>query len=265
MMDIIEGSCLDTCISYPEGIQTVITSPPYFWQRDYGVDGQLGHEETVEQYIENLCLVFDIINPYLKDDGTLFVNLGDSYYSGNGTPTKTDPKSPSRNWMRIKKRPLDKSGWDIPKKSLVGIPWLFAFAMQKRGWTLRSEIIWCRESAFPEPSVKDRPHRQHEKIFLFSKSRKYFFNRENLSEEDVWHIKHERGVRGHSAAFPKELAKRCLEVGSKVGDVVLDPFMGSGTVGVVCKELKRNFCGVELNPDYIKIATSRINLEGDPA
>ena len=238
--------------------QTCVTSPPYYWQRDYGVEGQLGHEPTPAQYVAQMVDVFRAARDVLADDGTLWLNLGDSYYSGNGQPCGRDPRSPSRNWMRAKVRPLDVAGLGVPKKSLLGIPWMVAHALQQDGWTLRADIIWCRETAFPEPSVKDRPHRQHEYVFLLSKSRRYFFERSCLPEESVWHIGHQRGVHGHSAAFPDELVRRCIEAGSRAGDVVLDPFMGSGTTAAVALQHGRQYLGCELNPEYGALQEQRI-------
>lgn len=241
-----------------ESVQCCVTSPPYFWLRDYGVDGQIGHEPDVQGFVDVLGDVFDGVKRTLREDGVLWLNLGDSYYSGNGQPMGSDPKSSSRNFSRTKLRPLDVGGWDVPKKSLLGIPWLVAFELQRRGWTLRSDVIWCRSTALAEPSVTDRPGRVHEYLFLLSKSRRYLFDRTALSEQSVWHIPHERGVKGHSAAFPEELARRCIVSSSTTGDTVLDPFAGSGTVGLVAKNEGRNSVLVELNPEYLEIARKRI-------
>lgn len=234
---IVNGDCLEVLRHMPDGcIQTCVTSPPYYWQRDYGIDGQFGLEATPDEYVAKMVEVFREVRRVLKDDGTLWLNIGDSYYSGNGQPKGSDPRSPSRNWMRVKVRPLDVAGLGVPKKSLLGIPWLVAHALQRDGWTIRADIIWCRETAFPEPSVKDRPHRQHEYLFLLSRSRWYHFDRSALPEESVWHIGHERGRKGHSAAYPEELVKRCVLAGSRPGDTVFDPFGGSGTTAAVANE-----------------------------
>lgn len=238
--------------------QTCVTSPPYYWQRDYGVDGQIGMEETPAAYAEKMVEVFGCVRDVLADDGTLWLNIGDSYYSGNGQPRGSDPRSPSRDWMRQKVRPLDVAGLGVPKKSLLGIPWMVVHALQRDGWTVRADIIWCRETAFPEPSVRDRPHRQHEYIFLLSKSRRYHFDRSALPEESVWHIQHERSVKGHSAAYPSELVRRCILAGSRPGDIVLDPFMGSGTTAEVAIRHGRMAMGCELNPEYKKLIDERL-------
>lgn len=236
-----------------DSVNCVVTSPPYFWARDYGVDGQIGHEPTLAAYVSVLGDVFDLVRPVLREDGVVWLNLGDSYYSGNGQPKGSDPRSPSRNFMRQKLRPLDVSGWGIPKKSLLGVPWLVAHELQRRGWTLRAEVIWCRETAFAEPSVKDRPHRQHETVFLLSKSRWYWFDRASLPEESVWHIPHARSA-GHSAAFPAELAERCIRSGCPEGGTVLDPFGGSGTTGKVASKHGRSAVLIELNPQFVEAA-----------
>lgn len=259
---IIVGDCRTELAKLPdESIHCCVTSPPYFWLRDYGVDGQIGHEPDIAAFVEVLGEVFDEVKRVLKPDGVLWLNLGDSYYSGNGQPKGHDPKSSSRNFSRIKLRPLDVSGWDIPKKSLCGVPWIVALELQRRQWTLRSDVIWCRPSALAEPSVKDRPGRQHEYLFLFSKSRRYQFDRSALKEESVWHIAHQRGLDGHSAAFPEELASECIKSGCPEGGTVLDPFGGAGTTALVAARLGRNAVLIELNPEYAAVAQRRIDAD----
>jgi site-specific DNA-methyltransferase (adenine-specific) len=256
---VIAGDCREVLRTLPEAsVNCAVTSPPYFWLRDYGVDGQIGHEPDVASFVAVLGDVFDEVRRVLRDDGVLWLNLGDSYYSGNGQPMGSDPRSSSRNFSRTKLRPLDVGGWDIPKKSLLGIPWLVAFELQRRGWTLRSDVIWCRPSALSEPSVTDRPGRQHEYLFLLSKSRRYFFNQSGTPEASVWHIAHERGNRAHSAAFPEELVQRCILTGCPEGGTVLDPFGGSGTTGVVADRLRRDAVLIELNPQYAASAQERV-------
>lgn len=228
-----------------------VTSPPYYWARDYGYDGQIGHEDTVEQFVPSLVAIFDEVKQVLHPEGVFYLNIGDTYYSGNGQPHGSDPRSPSRNFMRKKMRAVDRSGWSIPKKSLIGVPWKVAFAMQERGWTLRSDIIWNRCNAFTEPTALDRPYRQYEHIFLFSKSRFYSYDRSKLPEEDVWNIPIERAKRiEHSAPFPTELVRRCILTGSPEGGFVLDPFLGSGTTIDVALDLNRHAVGVELSQKY---------------
>lgn len=257
---VLTGDCIEMMQTMDnETINACVTSPPYYWQRDYGFDGQLGHEPTPNDFVEALVAVFREVRRVLRDDGTLWLNLGDSYYNGNGQPKGRDPRSPSRDWIRKKVRPLDVGGLGYPKKSLLGMPWRVALALQDDGWTLRQEIVWCRDTAFPEPSVKDRPHRQHETIFLFSKARWYHFNRAALPEQSVWHIPHERRQRKHCAPFPEELARRCIEAGCPKGGKVLDPFGGSGTTAVAANQTGRSAILCEANPEFADASSLRIN------
>lgn len=249
--------------SLPSDVFNVaVTSPPYFWIRDYGYDNQLGHEESVEAYVEALMSVFDEVRRTLHPEGVFFLNIGDTYYSGNGQPHGSDPKCSSRNFLRTKVRPVDVSGWDIPKKSMIGIPWKVAFEMQQRGWTLRSSIIWNRCNAFVEPTARDRPYRQYEFVFMFSKSRFYSFDRSKLVEEDVWNIPIERNRRAkHNAAFPSELVRRCVEVASPPNGHVLDPFVGSGTSVLTSIANHRNVVGIDMSDDYIDYVHGAIEGE----
>jgi hypothetical protein len=145
MMGVITADSLRALRILPKDtFHAVVTSPPYYWARDYGVEGQIGHEDSVEEYVARLTEVFEEVRRVLHPEGVFYLNIGDTYYSGNGQPHGRDPRSPSRNFMRRKFRAVDKSGWDIPKKSLIGIPWRVAFSLQNRGWTLRSDIIWNR-------------------------------------------------------------------------------------------------------------------------
>lgn len=256
---IIQGDCRDVLKTLPsESVHCCVTSPPYFWLRDYDHPNQIGHEDTVASFVDVIGVVFDEVRRVLRDDGVLWLNLGDSYYSGNGQPMGSDPRSSSRNFSRTKLRPLDVSGWDIPKKSLCGVPWRVAFELQRRQWTLRSDVIWCRDTALAEPSVKDRPGRQHEYVFLLSKSRRYWFDRDALAEESVWHIPHQRGLDGHSAAFPPALVEQCILSGCPAGGTVLDPFGGAGTTGLVADRLGRDAILIEINPEYAAMAKRRI-------
>ena len=249
---IISGDATAAISQLPsDTFNVAVTSPPYYWIRDYGYDGQIGHEDSVEEYINALMVVFDEVQRVLHPEGVFFLNIGDTYYSGNGQPHGSDPKCSSRNFLRRKLRSVDISGWNVPKKSMIGVPWKVAFAMQERGWTLRSSIIWNRCNAFVEPTARDRPYRQYEFVFMFSESRFYSFDRSRLVEEDVWNIPIERGRRGnHNAAFPSELVRRCIEVGSPVDGHVLDPFVGSGTTIFTALEHKRNVVGIDMSKDY---------------
>ena len=231
----------------------VVTSPPYYWARDYGLEDQLGHENTVEEYIASLARIFDEVKRVLHPEGVFYLNIGDTYYSGNGQPHGSDPRSPSRNFMRRKYRPVDQPGWSgLPKKSLIGIPWKVAFELQKRGWTLRSDIIWNRHNAFAEPTARDRPHRQYEHVFLFTKNRFYSYDRTALKDdEDVWTIPigRERRIE-HNAPFPLELVQRCILTGSPPGGYVLDPFVGSGTTLIAALQTGRSSVGIDLSHAY---------------
>jgi site-specific DNA-methyltransferase (adenine-specific) len=252
-LGLIRNDALKGLLKLPsDTFNTVVTSPPYYWARDYGFDGQIGHEETAEQYVTNLANIFDEVRRVLHPEGVFYLNIGDTYYSGNGQPHGQDPRSPSRNFMRRKLRAVDKSGWDIPKKSLIGIPWKIAFELQSRGWTLRSDIIWNRLNAFAEPTARDRPYRQYEHVFLFSKNRFYSYDRSALgSEEDIWTIPIERGKQvDHNAPFPKELVRRCLSTGCPPGGFVLDPFVGSGTTLEVALDLGCHAVGIDLSEQY---------------
>lgn len=254
-----------TSLLTPSSINCVVTSPPYYWQRDYEVDGQFGLEPTINGYVENLVDTFAAIRPALTDDGVVFLNLGDTYYSAKGRPHGKDDKHRSRRLPGL--RAVDGPGLGLPRKSLIGIPWRVALAMQADGWTLRSTIIWVRKTAIPEPTSKDRPWRKYEHIFLFSKSPRYFFDREGLDgEEDVWYIEPDRKslARGtHYAPYPRKLVERCISAGCPEGGTVLDPFLGGGTTMYVADEMGRSSVGVELNPNFCDLVAKNMEqLEG---
>lgn len=246
-----------------ESVNTVITSPPYYWQRDYEVDGQFGMEPTIDGYVENLRATFDALRHSLTTDGTVFLNLGDTYYSAKGRPHGKDNKHRSRRLPGL--RAVDGPGLGLPRKSLIGIPWRVALALQADGWTLRSNIIWVRNSAVPEPTSRDRPWRKFEHIFLFSKSPRYYFNREGLAgEEDVWFIEPDRKslARGtHFAPYPRGLVERCINAGCPEGGTVLDPFLGGGTTMSVASEMGRDSVGIELNPQFCEFVADYMQAE----
>lgn len=272
LAEVIVGNALHTLKNLPDAlVQTVVTSPPYWGLRDYGDDEQLGLEKSPLDFIENLCKVFDEIWRVVKDDGTVWVNLGDSYYN----------------------------------KSLAGIPFRFAFAMQERGWFLRQDIIWHKPNVMPE-SVTDRCTKSHEYIFLLTKSSKYFYdnkailepvseislkrseygwdsdrpstknasmggtgihteqmgtrfvNPEGRNKRSVWTVTAKGYKEAHFAVYPPELIEPCILAGSKEGDTVLDPFSGSGTTGEVALKHNRNYIGLELNPEYAEISRKRL-------
>lgn len=255
---ILTGDCRDVLKSLPdESVHCVVTSPPYYSQRDYGHDDQIGLEAHPREFVAELVTVFREVRRVLREDGTLWLNLGDSYYSGNGQPVGDDERSPNRNWSRRRVRPLDKSGMGFPKKTLLGVPWRVALALLDDGWTLRQEIIWNREGAFFDANVADRPHRMHETIFMFARSRRYAYTQPE-DDRSVWTFSQERSFREHVAPFPAELAERCIARGSPAGGVVLDPFGGAGTVGLVADRMRRDAILIELNPEFAAMAERRI-------
>ena len=189
----------------PNSFDSVVTSPPYYWQRDYKVEGQIGQEKTIDGFVKDVADTMDEVRRVLVGDGLLFLNLGDTYYSAKGQPKGVDKKSSAR---RFGLRAVDASGLGVPRKTVIGIPWRVALEMIERGWILRSPIVWTRTGAVPEPTAKDRPWRTYEMIFMFSKSPRYYFSRTALNkEEDVWAISTRRRSNGgvHAAAYPEAL------------------------------------------------------------
>lgn len=308
-------------------IDTCITSPPYWGLRDYGVDGQIGLENSIDEYINEMVMLFREVRRVLKPEGTLWLNLGDSYVGTGGNrknavsnelfQTQQSHNPGDGRYERIKQ--LKKS--KLKPKDLIGIPWRVALALQEDGWYLRSDIIWSKSNCMPE-AVKDRPTKAHEYIFLLSKNRNYYYDHESIKEEcvngdpnpprgsngvlgnansgrrlkgnsktfrgggvytngqsftnyhsvdrdshgnkpnelglrnkrSVWTVATDKLGAAHFATFPPRLIEPCISAGSPVGGIVLDPFMGSGTTAAKSLEMRRNFIGFELNPEYIKIA-----------
>jgi DNA modification methylase len=253
---VYNGDALAVLKTLPaEHFHCVVTSPPYFWLRDYSVEGQIGHEEEVTGYVEALANIMDEVYRVLRRDGLAFLNLGDTYYSGKGESHGIDPKSAKR---RFGLRAVDKSGGlgiGLRPKSVIGVPWRVAIEMARRKWVLRSAVIWHRKHTLTE-AVKDRPRRSYENIFMFAKDRNYFFNREALRdvevEEDVWTISaRPKGTNGiDTAPFPDELVERCLALGCPEAGNVLDPFAGAGTTVRVALKTKRSATGIDLNPEF---------------
>lgn len=248
-----------------ESVDTVVTSPPYFWQRDYDVDGQFGMEPTIDGFVANLVETFDGLAKVLKPSGAVFLNLGDTYYNAKGRPHGVDDKHRRRRMSVL--RAVDGPGLGLPRKSLIGIPWRVALALQDAGWTLRSDIVWVRKSSIPEPTAKDRPWRKFEHVFVLTKSVRYYFNRDALAgEEDVWHIEPERNslARGtHYAPYPRELVRRCIAVGCPEGGTVLDPFVGGGTTMSVALGMGRDAVGVELSTTFCDHIQSMLGAPDD--
>lgn len=259
---LIEGDSQKVLTQVPDGIfQTCITSPPYWSLRDYQIEGQIGLESSVSEYINHLVQVFAEVHRTLCEDGTLWLNIGDSYTSGGRTWRATDKKNPVRA-MHV--RPPTPNG--LKPKDLIGIPWKLAFALQEQGWYLRTDIIWNKPNCQPE-SVKDRPTRSHEYLFLFSKREHYFYNSDakrgpnGRNLRTVWDINTRPYPGAHFATFPTTIVEPCLSIGSSPGQMVLDPFIGSGTTGLVALQMDRRFVGIELNPAYLQIAEERLNGE----
>ena len=263
---ILQGSCLETLSSLEEkSVNTCVTSPPYWGLRDYGEDNQLGQEETPEKFVENLVNVFREVRRVLRDDGTVWLNLGDSYC---GTGHKGDTKDmlisggKARNGQSFA---LNNKVEGLKSKDLIGIPWRVAFALQADGWYLRQDIIWHKPNPMPE-SVKDRCTKAHEYIFLLSKSSKYYYDSEaikygpeNSNKRSVWTVTTKPYQEAHFATYPPELIKPCILAGCPEGGTVLDPFGGSGTTAQVANNLNRNAILCELNPEYVDIAKGRLH------
>ena len=292
-------------------VQMCVTSPPYYGLRDYEKDGQIGREATPKEYISRLTEVFTEVRRVLRSDGTLWLNISDTYAGKGNQGGYVDAKNPKgRNGQAVA---LNYKVEGCKPKDMIGIPWMLAFSLRDSGWYLRNDIIWMKENPMPE-SVKDRCARCYEHIFLFSKSRKYFFDYRAISEpiapgtasrlkrgvkgsnkygepipgkvkqqtinlcrehgeitddminplrnkRDVWIINTVPFKGGHYAAYPPKLVETCLLAGCPKDGVVLDPFMGSGTTGMVAKQLDRHYVGIELNPEYKELAEARIGGE----
>ncbi len=245
-------------------VQTVVTSPPYWSLRDYDVDDQIGRNDALTDYVKSIVTTFDKVRRVLTDDGTVWLNVGDSYTSGNRRYRAPDRKNRARA-MRV--RPPTPEG--LKPKDLIGVPWRLAFALQDAGWWLRSEVIWHKPNAHPE-SVRDRPTKAHETVFLLSKNKDYVYDVDAVRGPNdrrlrtVWDINTEPrrrddcGVEDHPAVMPLTLAAQCVTITSKPGDVVLDPYAGSGTTLLVARALERRWAGIELNPAFVGLIERRL-------
>lgn len=301
---LLNGDCLTELEKIPSSsVDTIVTSPPYYGLRDYGIEGQLGLEDSVQVYIDKLVSIFKSCKRVLKDDGTLWLNLGDSYWSGknrNGYEWNNN-LGKGENYML---RTGGKNNFGLKQKDLMGMPWRIAFALQQDGWYLRSDIIWDKTNCMPE-AVKDRPTKSHEYIFLLSKSKYYYYDFEAIKEDcingdssfprgskgvignkhkgnrkneknneneinkskilkkrnkrTVWRVATSHNKNIHFATFPGSLIEPCILAGCKSGGIVLDPFMGSGTVAKKAIELGRNYIGIEINPEYIKVINDKLS------
>ena len=247
-----------------ESVQTVLTSPPYWSLRDYEVEDQIGRDDSLEAYLSAILEVFEQIRRVLRPDGTVWLNVGDSYTSGNRRYRAPDRKNSAR---AMSVRPPTPQG--LKPKDLIGVPWRLAFALQDAGWWLRSEVIWHKPNAHPE-SVGDRPTKAHETLFLLSKQQDYYYDLDAVKGphdrrlRTVWDIPTEplRRTNGsadnHPAMMPKTLARRCLSITSKRNSVVLDPYAGSGTTLLAARELERDWVGVEIKPEFVDLIERRM-------
>ena len=267
---LLNGDCLNSLKSVDSSIvQTVVTSPPYWGLRDYDNENQLGQEDTPEEFVSKLVDIFTEIKRILKEDGTVWVNIGDTYFGAKGGAWEGDNSittSDTGSEYRLKRKAPPKHIY-LKTKDLVGIPWKFAIEMQKHGWYLRQDIIWHKPVPMPE-AVNDRLQKSHEHIFLFSKKSKYYFNGKAIGtkskegdgwvrKHDVWDIPTTNYQGAHFAVFPTKLPELCIKASTKENDIVLDPFMGSGTTAYVAQRLGRKWIGVEINPDYVEIIKKR--------
>ena len=294
---IIIGDCLEVMKTLPENsVQTCVTSPPYWGLRDYGVDGQLGLEKTPDEYVAKMVAVFREVRRVLKNDGTLWLNLGDSYAANRGYQV------PDNKHIDVGNNKPAKVPDGLKPKDLVGIPWMVAFALRADGWYLRQDIIWHKPNPMPE-SVTDRCTKAHEYLFLLSKSARYYFDSKAMQEpatttlgdtmprfggnkygdsndplhatksgneyeptgtrnrRSVWTVSTRPFKEAHFATYPPKLIEPCILAGSREGDTVMDPFNGAGTTGLVSYQHRREYIGIELNPDYAEIAKRRIDHE----
>jgi site-specific DNA-methyltransferase (cytosine-N4-specific) len=260
VVSVYLGDSREMLRTFPDDIvQTTVTSPPYWSLRDYDIDGQIGLESSLDKYLASLVEVFDEVRRVTKSDGTLWLNIGDSYTSGGRTWRAPDKKNPVR---AMDVRPPTPQG--LKPKDLVGIPWKLAFALQESGWYLRTDIVWHKPNCQPE-SVKDRPTRSHEYIFLFSKNERYLYDSTSVRGPNdrnlrtVWDINTQPYRDAHFATYPPALVEPCVRLSSKRDDIVLDPFLGSGTTADVALRLDRRCIGIELNPDYVEVAQRRLS------
>ena len=296
---ILFGDCRETLSAFlPQSARMCVTSPPYYGLRDYGgEEQQIGQEQTPEEFVDQLVSVFREVRNVLTDDGTCWVNIGDSYYNyrpgkGQSYPKQSVSKTKQDLPDKCNKRGNKLQG--LKEKDLIGIPWLFAFAMRKDGWYLRQDIIWHKPNPMPE-SVKDRCTKSHEYIFLFSKNKRYHYDNEAIKEpakdwgtrdrtngkyhnegtglqphsgltksyakknkRSVWSVTKKPYKGAHFAVFPPELIEPCILAGSNKGDTILDPFMGSGTTAMVAKKLDRYYLGCELHDNYGDLIEQRV-------
>jgi len=303
---VLFGDCRDTLKTLHGHITTgiaerprmCVTSPPYYGLRNYGdEDKQIGQEQSPEEYIENMVDVFRKVRECLTDDGTLWLNIGDSYYNyrpGKGQALNKQSVSNTKQDLPDECPRRGNKLEGLKEKDLIGIPWMLAFALRADGWYLRQDIIWHKPNPMPE-SVKDRCTKSHEYIFLLSKSKKYYYDNEAIKEpakdwgtrdrtngkyhntgtglqphsglsksypmknkRSVWSVTNKPYKGAHFACYPPDLIEPCILAGSEKGDIILDPFMGSGTTAMVAKKNSRAYIGCELHEEYASLQTDRI-------
>jgi DNA modification methylase len=265
VVQILTGDCRALLQTLPdESVQCCVTSPPYWGLRDYDHPDQIGAEPSPEQYVEHLVNVFHEVRRVLRKDGTFWLNVGDGYARNGGTGNCGPNAIVGNTKKLIQKRNCKVPPvWGLKDRDLLGMPWRVAFALQVDGWVLRSRIVWIKKTAMPE-SVKNRPTNAIEDIFMFSKRPEYYYDPNGVREEsganlrNYWRLGPDVSGQGHPSAFPRELARRCILLGTRPGDTVLDPFGGSGTTGSVARELGRQAILIELNPKFNKLARDRL-------
>jgi len=304
--EILTGDALTVLRTLPdESAQCCVTSPPYWGLRDYGVNGQIGREDSPDDFVDALVSVFRELRRVLRADGVLWMNLGDTYANDTkwGGATSGKHASALHGATGVGR---GKKVTGLPAKSLMMMPARAAIAMQADGWTLRSDVIWHKSNPMPE-AVTDRPTLAHEHVFMFARSDRYFYNADAIKEpasgtahargsgvtpksaepgsgikanssfhaavnelvsernaRTVWTFQTESFDGAHFATFPQELARRCIVASSRAGDLVLDPFAGSGTTCAVADAYQRSWLGIELNPEYADMARRRIVKDGAP-
>ena len=262
---LVAGDAAEALSLLPtRSVQTVVTSPPYWSLRDYEIAEQIGCDDRLAEYVKSIVVTFDALRRVLADDGTVWLNVGDSYTSGNRKYRAPDRKNRAR---AMSVRPPTPAG--LKPKDLIGVPWRLAFALQDAGWWVRSEVIWYKPNAHPE-SVRDRPTKSHETVFLLSKNQDYFYDVAAVKGPNgrrlrtMWDINTEPrrresgGVDDHPAVMPMTLARRCIRITSRPDDVVLDPYAGSGTTLLAAAELRRKWVGIELKSEYVDLIERRI-------
>ena len=268
---ILFGDCRETLSQIDEKVRMCVTSPPYYGLRNYGDESnQIGQEDTPEEYIQNLVNIFRSVRNCLSDDGTLWVNIGDSYYNyrpGKGQALVQQSVSKSKQDLPDKCARRGNKLEGLKEKDLIGIPWMLAFALRADGWYLRQDIIWHKPNPMPE-SVRDRCTKSHEYLFLLSKNKNYYFDVDVIKEptrrkRSVWNVSTKPYKGSHFAVFPPELITPCILASSEENDIILDPFIGSGTTAMVAKELGRYYIGCELHEDYGNLIQERMGVTVD--